>query len=148
VQRSATGSSFTALGLVAGNGTSSIVNEYQFLDSMPFAGDNFYRLQQVDRNGNSTYSQIVLLAGTGGRNFLTLYPNPAAEVLNIVAPSDVSSGEIQINIYDGMGQLAQSGLYNNTGTGWPLNISLLKPGVYTVILYQGKTREIGRFIKE
>jgi len=115
---------------------------------MPFAGDNFYRLQQVDRNGNSTYSQIVLLAGTGGRNFLTLYPNPAAEVLNIVAPSDVSSGEIQINIYDGMGQLAQSGLYNNTGTGWPLNISLLKPGVYTVILYQGKTREIGRFIKE
>ena len=148
VQRSATGSSFKALGLVAGNGTSSIVNDYQFLDSMPFAGDNFYRLQQVDRNGNSTYSQIVLLAGTGGRNFLTLYPNPAAEVLNIVAPSDVSPGEMQVNIYDGMGQLVQSGLYNNTGAGWPLNISLLKPGVYTVILYQGKTREIGRFIKE
>ncbi len=148
VQRSATGSSFTALGLVAGNGTSSIVNDYQFLDSMPFAGDNFYRLQQVDRNGNSTYSPIVVLGGTGGRNFLTLYPNPASEILNIVAPSNVSPGEMQINIYDGMGQLAQSGLYNNTGAGWPLNISLLKPGVYTVILYQGKTREIGRFIKE
>jgi len=148
VQRSATGSSFTALGLVAGNGTSSIVNDYQFLDSMPFAGDNFYRLQQVDRNGNSTFSQIVLLAGTGGRNFLTLYPNPATEVLNIVVPSDVSPGEMQINIYDGMGQLAQSGLYNNTGAAWLLNISLLKPGVYTVILYQDKTREIGRFIKK
>jgi hypothetical protein len=148
VQRSATGSSFTALGLVAGNGTSSIVNDYQFLDSMPFAGDNFYRLQQVDMNGNSAYSQIVLLGGTGGRNSLTLYPNPATEVLNIVVPSDVSPGEMQINLYDGMGQLALSGLYNNTGAGWPLNISLLKPGVYTVILYQGKTREIGRFIKE
>jgi hypothetical protein len=34
-----------------------------------------------------------------------------------------------------------------TGAGLPLDISLLKPGVYTISLYQGKTQQLGRFIK-
>jgi hypothetical protein len=147
VQRSATGSTFHALGIVAGNGTSSIVNEYQFLDSMPLAGNNFYRLQQVDKDGNSTYSRIILLGGSGGAGALQLYPNPATTVLNLVLPSNRTAGDVQINIFDATGQLVQSVQYNTTGAGLPLDISLLKPGVYTVSLYQGKTQQLGRFIK-
>ena len=157
VQRSATGSTFNALGIVGGNGTSSIVNDYQFLDSTPLAGNNFYRLQQVDKDGNSTYSRIILLGGSGAAGALLLYPNPATTQLNFVLPADMgtgnpaapnaTAGNVQINIFDATGQLVQSIQYNTTGAGFPLDISLLKPGAYTITLFQGKTQQIGRFIK-
>jgi len=162
VQRSAAGSTLSALGIVAGNGTSSIVNDYQFLDSMPLSGNNYYRLQQVDKDGHSTYSPIIVLGSHGGAGALMLYPNPATTVLNLVLPSNAPAGNgvagngvagngvagnLQVNIFDAKGQLVQSVQYNTTGAGLPLDISLLKPGVYTVTLYQGKTQQMGRFIK-
>jgi hypothetical protein len=157
VQRSATGSAFNALGIVAGNGTSSIVNDYQFLDSVPLSGNNFYRLQQVDKGGNSTYSPIIVLGGSGGAGSLVLFPNPATTVLNLVLPPGATvgngvagngvAGNVQVNIYDASGQVVEALQYNLTGAGLALDISLLKPGIYTVSLFQGKTQQIGRFIK-
>jgi Secretion system C-terminal sorting domain len=147
VQRSGgSGGNFSALGTVAGNGTSSIVNDYQYLDSAPLAGNNFYRLQQVDRDGNVSYSPIILLGGTG-ESTLTLYPNPATTELNFVLPSNVATGNAQVNIYDGTGQLVQSEEISTGIAVLPLNISLLKPGSYTVTLFLADSRLQGRFIK-
>jgi len=65
---------------------------------------------------------------------------------NPAAPN-ATAGNVQINIFDATGQLVQSIQYNTTGAGFPLDISLLKPGAYTITLFQGKTQQIGRFIK-
>jgi hypothetical protein len=147
VQRSATGSTFNALGVVAGNGTSFTVNDYQFLDGMPLTGNNFYRLQQVDKDGHATYSSIIVLGGGGGAGSLVLYPNPATTVVNLVLPGNGVGGNLQVNIFDATGQLLQSVQYNTTGAALPLDISLLKPGLYTVTLNQGKSRQMARFVK-
>jgi len=147
VQRSGgSGGNFSALGIVPGNGTTSVVNDYQFLDSAPLAGNNFYRLQQVDRDGNASYSPIILLSGAAGST-LSLYPNPATTELNFVLPSNVAPGNAQVNIYDGTGQLVQSEEISTGISILPLNISLLKPGSYTVTLYLADSRLQGRFIK-
>jgi hypothetical protein len=146
VQRSGDGGTFGSLGVVPGNGTSSLVNDYQFLDSFPMTGNNFYRLQQVDRDGHATYSAIILLNDPGGSG-MRLYPNPATTILNIVPPTNSVSGLIQVDIFDATGQLVQS-QENITAIGvLPLNISLLKPGIYTITLYLAHSRLLGRFIK-
>jgi hypothetical protein len=147
VQRSATGSTFSALGVVAGDGTSSIVNDYHYLDSMPLTGNNFYRLQQVDKDGNSSYSPIIVLSDAADGSAITLYPNPATTTLNLALPVTAAAGTVLVNIYDGTGQLIQAFQYNTMGATLPLDVSLLKPGVYMVTVYQGQSRQMGKFIK-
>jgi hypothetical protein len=146
VQRSGDGGTFGSLGVVPGNGTSSLVDDYQFLDSFPLTGDNFYRLQQVDRDGHATYSAIILLNDPSG-NGMRLYPNPATTILNIVPPANSVSGILQVDIFDATGQLVLSQQNTTAITVLPMNITLLKPGTYTITLYLAHSRLLGRFIK-
>ena len=59
------------------------------MDTQPFPGENYYRLKQVDFDGSFEYSPIRT-ARIDGEFKITIYPNPATDVLNI------ESGEIEI----------------------------------------------------
>jgi hypothetical protein len=58
VQRSNDGVFYT-IGRVNGFGNSSSVQSYTFTDLSPFIGRNYYRLKQVDYDGQTTFSKIV-----------------------------------------------------------------------------------------
>ncbi len=49
--------------------TSTSIQDYQYIDINPEAGDNYYRLKQVDIHGSFEYSEIetVNLAAAGKR---------------------------------------------------------------------------------
>lgn len=49
---------YVSLGTVDGNGTTSLQNIYHFYDENPFEGTNYYRIRQVDYNGNNTVSPV------------------------------------------------------------------------------------------
>lgn len=49
---------YVTIGTVDGNGTSSQPHQYSFTDEMPFNGVNYYRIRQVDFNGQYTHSEI------------------------------------------------------------------------------------------
>jgi hypothetical protein len=54
---------------------------YFYTDSTPLKGSNFYRLKLVDKNGNHSYSTIVLAVIS--HSFMAkFYPNPVQDVLN------------------------------------------------------------------
>jgi hypothetical protein len=78
VQRSADGQSFAKIGAVLGNGTTSTVSNYAYLDGdAPATGKLYYRLRQVDYDGTDEYSVIAEVGeGTGSRNNWVAYPNP------------------------------------------------------------------------
>lgn len=59
VERSADGVLFDAIGEERGAGNSLRSLHYDFIDREPLNGLNYYRLKQVDMNGNYTYSAIV-----------------------------------------------------------------------------------------
>ncbi len=81
VQRSISNTDFKTIGTVKGNGTTTQMHNYTFTDFVPQEGGNFYRLKQVDVNGNVTYSSIVLVRF----NFtnISIYPNPAHDKIYI-----------------------------------------------------------------
>jgi hypothetical protein len=58
VERSGTDMEFVAIGKVEGNGTTNIIHEYGFLDPEPLKGLSYYRLRQVDFDGQFEYSTI------------------------------------------------------------------------------------------
>ncbi|WP_276499796.1 hypothetical protein [Pontibacter litorisediminis] len=78
VERSADGNTFELLGSVEGHGNSAVTLKYRFLDKHPHPGLNYYRLKQVDFDGQYEYSKVVAVTATeqAGKLQALLLPNP------------------------------------------------------------------------
>ncbi|MCE3281871.1 MAG: Muc19 precursor [Chitinophagaceae bacterium] len=91
LERSADGRTFSTIAFVnskAADGNSSTSIHYSYDDNRPMAGNNYYRLKQVDKDGRLSYSNIIMLSRKV--NAITLgriYPNPASTSLNLVIAS-------------------------------------------------------------
>jgi len=86
LQRSADGRSFTSIANIASkanNGNSTSAISYNVDDVKPFAGANYYRLKQNDKDGKINFSNTVYLKGTAVSNLTisSVYPNPTKDVL-------------------------------------------------------------------
>lgn len=68
VERSLDGKNFKKIGEVRSVGTMNIVSNYEFKDYYPEASVVYYRLKQIDFNGEFEYSKMIAAIGaTGGR---------------------------------------------------------------------------------
>ncbi len=66
LQYSADGNNFNKLAFInskAINGNRSTILSYEFADARPLSGNSWYRLKQVDKDGQSSFSNILLLKG-------------------------------------------------------------------------------------
>jgi hypothetical protein len=135
LQRSADGVRFFAIASLPGNGRAA---DYEYTDTDPIAGFNYYRLLLINNNGNNTFSKIVRAFVKTGIE-LRLSPNPANEILNIqLSGSVVSKASVQITDVTGKTVLL-SNLINNEPK--KINISMLAPGVY-FLRYRDDQHEI------
>ncbi len=75
IESSSNTTDFKLIGSVKASGTSSLQKNYSFNDANPFNGTNFYRLKEVDINGDVKYSSIINVSFNF--NKLDIYPNPA-----------------------------------------------------------------------
>lgn len=78
VERSGDGTNWQTIGSVAGLG--GMVNQYKFSDAAPLTGPNYYRIKQVNANGNFGYSVVRTVRFTG-EFVVHVYPNPATDFL-------------------------------------------------------------------
>lgn len=80
IEKSSEGQNFNWNDLVVaiGNGTSR--NNYEYIDEHPFAGENFYRIKQVDSDGKFAYSTIVSIIYQP-KGLARKYLNPLQHVL-------------------------------------------------------------------
>jgi Concanavalin A-like lectin/glucanases superfamily len=65
VQRSTDGNNFSTIGTVEAAGNSSLPLNYSFVDGSPAPNDNYYRLEEVDLDGYTTYTPVRLLVFSG-----------------------------------------------------------------------------------
>lgn len=132
ILRSADGNKYTNIGRVGGNGTVDFKNEYNFTDSNPFVGTNYYQLEQVDFDGNSTKYQIIAITSGLQATQFTISESLNCLNLNIQIAQATST---QIDVHSIEGKLLMSQIYNlNKGyNSIPLAISL-KRGYFIVSL--------------
>ena len=85
VQRSVDGNNFSTIAFVQGNGTSTVINAYSYVDR-DVSGRLYYRLKQLDYNGQFAYSKIVTVDAIVLNNFVLEqnYPNPFNPVTQII----------------------------------------------------------------
>lgn len=102
VERSVDGESFVYVGFMKGAGNSSKMLTYSFKDRAAFAAENsrtlYYRLKQIDLDGNSSYSDIVSVNETDRTNQgVSLYPNPTSDVFTVSAIAG-TAGQMTVTI--------------------------------------------------
>lgn len=98
IQRSADGKAWESIGYKSGNGTSIQFQNYKFIDVSPFSGINYYRLKQMDFDGQYDYSNIVTIESKIENKPINIFPNPIQNELNIV------NGQGAAMIYNLLGQ--------------------------------------------
>ncbi len=135
VQRSADGQLFTAIATVAGHGTTALAHQYTVLDSTAPNAVLYYRLAQVDMDGHTTFSPVVVLATTTAA---VLYPNPARDRLVVPAPAGT-----QVRVLDLTGRVLQTVALPPSGE---VSVASLPAGTYLLHLSEGA--QTLRFSKE
>jgi len=112
IQYSKDGKNYTNAGIV--NGKNQTENEYCFIHNTPVAGINYYRLQQVDKDGSSTLSSVrTVVLNNISKGEISIYPNPVKnKSFTIDMGKDISTG-IPYKIYSESGTLLQQGMINN-----------------------------------
>lgn len=133
VQRSTNGgTSWDNLGKVQAQGVSALPTNYSFTDASPVSGVDEYRLQMVDLDGKTTYSQVETIRTTVVTS-LSIFPNPVRDNLNITLGGESASGDLTIGLYNLVGQLmVQRKVTNAGGTTITLPVSSYPAGNYLV----------------
>jgi len=142
LQRSYNGVDFETITFIAGAGNSNQNIYYTYNDyNVEKNTYYYYRLKQIDYDGNSSYSIIQRAALEDiAQTSVNIYPNPStsSEILNVEIGS-VSTTDAYINVYDVVGQIVyhktltlQKGMNNTT-----IDKALLAAGQYYVAINIG-----------
>lgn len=142
IERSVDSDSWEAIGEVQGAGNSQSDIDYDFSDIAPTKGVSYYRLKQIDFNGESEYSTVRSVAfHDNGENIqsvtLSLFPNPSAGKTNLQLKSNKAfSAVCQILVYNLRGELVhqQSVSVREDNQFVELDLQCLEAGFYLVEL--------------
>ena len=129
VERSADGRRWQELGRVAGHGTTTLPQQYAYLDKAPLPGLSYYRLKQVDFDGQYEYHGPVSLRWDEAGGGMAAFPNPASERLYVRLPQEAPEGRLRL--LNALGQEVGTWPARAGAEGLPLEG--LAPGLYLLL---------------
>ncbi len=149
LERSADGRNFTTID--EQNATAiRCLQSFNYTDTKPLSGFNYYRLKTISPDGKIAYSaMVVLLNKEKGFELIGLVPNPVKS-LSILSLTTVKGGKIVINVSDLSGKIiSQKHVIVIAGNNTiDMNFENLLAGTYTLsaVNAQGEFKSM-RFIK-
>ncbi len=141
IERSVNGVDFISIGSVEGAGTSNQAHDYQFEDKAPILSLVYYRLKQVDFDGEFEYSRIVSLDYTSiemGSERLSVFPNPVNSGSFASFGSGTKTIRQTVTVFNSLNQEVRH--YSNVEG---FSTDGLPPGIYIV---KNKAGEIFRLV--
>ncbi len=144
IERSTSNTNFETIGSVAGNGTTSKSHAYTFTDNDPEDGTNYYRIKQIDKNGNISYSSIVSVRFNFRK--IEIFPNPAHDKIYIRNNNKFSNQQnLKIQLLDFSGkvlynQVSKSNIDNIITVNIPAKFS---NGMYLIMVTNSKGEKQG-----
>lgn len=100
VERSTDGVNFIGIAKVKGQGSTSALSVYEIEDNSLNAKYNYYRLRQVDFNGTTDYSTIILLESSKEIP-VKIYPNPVTDLVQLDLTGYTEAVQINISNLEG-----------------------------------------------
>ncbi|MDQ6845567.1 MAG: LamG domain-containing protein [Bacteroidota bacterium] len=121
VEKSIDGLSFKPIGSV--NALNNITNNYSLIDNVPAKGFNYYRLKQINADGNFTYSKIIRI-DFSKKLSIVISPNPAHNFVNIKTAEPIT----EVRLISGSGSLLKR--WTNVTSATKLDVSNVSKGTY------------------
>lgn len=156
VQRSTDGVQYTSIGYVqslAIGGNSANTLNYLFTDNSYSGMVQYYRLRQVDNNGRSQLSNVVMIREPNpiALSIVDVYPNPATSIVNVVM-SAPASDKATAMITDVLGNIVSSKqvVLQKGNNLVSFNIGELAAGSYFVKLICNNNcpKAVAKFVKK
>lgn len=130
IERSHDGKNWETLTAVDGAGQSSAQLNYEAVDHKPYSGTSYYRLQQTDFNGTTSFSNAVSVHININEK-VTLYPNPAQNQITIQS-NEQSLQYLSITSVTGQDVTTMVSYLDKNDYAVKLDISRLNKGVYII----------------
>lgn len=129
VERSTDNEDWNGVAELPGAGNSQSLQQYATVDEHPLMGISYYRLRQIDTDGNSTLSNTVSVEFNGGSAGIQVFPNPTTGNITLVHEPELGAADVQI--WNGMGQRIDVRMIRVPGR-CELDLSEQVPGVYVL----------------
>ncbi|TVT43036.1 T9SS type A sorting domain-containing protein [Hymenobacter setariae] len=147
VERSLDGATFAALGTVKGQGTHAAATGYRFDDAAAGrlgATVVYYRLRQVDTDGQATYSTVRTVSfGTAA---LALYPTPTRGSAATLDLTSLAPRVYQAQVLDLTGRVLLTRAFLG-GQAHPFDVQGLPAGAYVVVITGADTHQSLRLLR-
>ncbi len=107
IERSADGQNFYTIGFATAKGNASSITSYSFTDTKR-SESSFYRLKQIDNDGNYKYSRIIQINFVNSDAYkIAITPNPLSNsaTISFTLPQPK---KVSINIFDMTGRLVKT----------------------------------------
>ncbi len=136
LERSHDAVNFKEIARIAGAGNSIEPISYAYTDYGVRNGDNYYRLVQVDYDGTSTTSEIIVAncpAEASGEPEVLAFPNPFDDNLTLHF-ENFGNMQATVEVYDMLGRLVQTQKVNCSQNDYEVVLRLagLSDGTYNV----------------
>jgi len=144
LQRSRDAKSYENIAFISGKaGQPGIINFYSYEDADAMGivdGKIYYRLQMLDRNGDSYLSNVAVISkGINGPTLL-IYPNPTTGLCHLIVENAVADASAQLLILNSSGmEVEEKMLKLAKGRNvFTLNLEKHAPGLYVLRLRTSK----------
>ncbi len=148
IERSTNAVNFTSIDRVNASGNSSSPKEYAYTDYKVLAGNNYYRLKQVDKDGKFVYTPTrVLMFNVITQAPIRIFPNPASSYIMVEWPSGASTEKTAINMMDMKGNLVkQWKMPSGMNVQSKLSVQGLPKGTYIIHIIGEKNNTIQKLL--
>jgi Secretion system C-terminal sorting domain len=151
VERSLTGDKFEKIGFVAGSGNSQVLQAYNLVDADVKTPPQYiyYRLKQLDNDGQFSYSKTIALQPNSKGSF-QVFPNPTSGDV-VIRSSFEGDRTVSVELIDLLGRTVWQQKQVNMSAVKPFvqNLSALNTGIYHLRIADGReVLHVQRLIKQ
>lgn len=148
IEKSDDGKNFVSIATLINENAQKLNNS--FFDYKPFAGNNFYRLCFIEKDGSKQYSNVILLKRKDN-TLISVYPNPVKGNDIKVQLSTKEKGNYVVMLRDVVGKLIynQPFTINAGNTNLSIPVSNNASGIYSLtVIHNNKTILSKTILKE
>ena len=135
------GSRFETIAEIEGAGTVSTPQSYFYKDENPTDGVNYYRLKQVDTDGEFEYFKIISIEIEKDTRVFEVSPNPVVKVARVEIPENISN-EAHLELISVTGQTIKNINVNSDNGIQEVLMEDVVSGIYYIRLIDRLSNEV------
>jgi hypothetical protein len=135
---------FVTIGRVEADEVVRSVHGYSFVDEQARPGKNYYRIKQVDFDGQYQYSSIRTVSFKQSDLLVDAWPNPARETLMVDLFGIHSGG--RISMVDLAGRVIYHEAFEAGQTRREIELGSFTDGMYTLLVQSGELHHVQKII--